>query len=467
MKNFFPTLIEVFTLGLFLFITWLMIKFPHYIVFIYPFFTFNLIILHIINSYFLEILTLIFSIFLGIVTILLLPNEFNIDKVFIFLEMLCFFLNYIILLKFEEKYRNQRTLWIEKKESLEKDVALLKINIETIQEEIYNTIVKIQNYKLVEEVVNRLSSFNDVSQLAKYVSGILKNLLLNTKIKLYLNDEDINDDMDLLVIEYCDKEKGLLYIPDTTIWFKETKNNFKKSLQKQKFKKSLLCVKLSTSTQQKLGYIICYSEDVIAEDNVRLVSLLASYISITLSNIKLFEDVKELSITDSLTGLYVQKYFKEVLNEEVKIAKHYERDLSLAIFDIDNFKQINDTYGHNVGDEVLIRFGDLLRTRLRETDILCRYGGDEFTVLFPDTNYKTAAEICEEIRDIVENEIIVISKYFFPKEEIITSRLKFSISCGVCEFSVDKFKNSEELLNYADKLLYKAKMAGKNRVVVC
>jgi diguanylate cyclase (GGDEF)-like protein len=465
MKNFFLSLIELLTLGLFLFITWLMLKFPYYIVFLYPLLVFNLIILPLINSYFLEILTLILSIFLGIITILLLPNEFYIDKIFLFFEMLGISLCYFTLFRFDREYKEQETLWIEKKENLEKDISSLKINIETLQEEIYSTIIKIQNYKLVNEVINKLSSFNNTKHLVKYITTILKDILPNLRIKFYLSDEEISDDIDLLVIEQCNNEKGLFYVPDTSIWFNEIKKNFKKSVQKSK--KSLFCLKLSTSTQQELGYLICYSDEVISEDNIRFLSLLSSYISISLANTKLFERIKELSITDSLTGLYVQKYFKEILNEEIKIAKYYQRDLSLAIFDIDNFKQINDTYGHNIGDEVLIRFADLLRTRLRETDILCRYGGDEFTVLFPNTNHKTAAEICEEIRNTVERETIVISKEFLPKEEFVPSRLKFYVSCGVCGFFKDKFKTADEFLNFADKLLYKAKMSGKNRVIVC
>ncbi|MFN3550962.1 MAG: GGDEF domain-containing protein, partial [Endomicrobiia bacterium] len=446
MKNFFLALFEIIVLLSFPLIAWLMVKFPNYIIFIYAIFAINIILFHFLKSSFLEILTLVLSVFVGMVVILLLP--YSTDRILISLEMLGLIASYFILFKLDENYERQKTLLVEKKENFEKEVSLLKIDLEKMQEEIYNNIVRIQNYKSLEEIVSKLSSFNDIKQLKKFLNEVFKNLLPNSVSRLYLSEENIKKDeenIDNILIDYCIKEGGLFYLPQTTQWVEEKCDNLqlKKYLQKRKVIKSIFCIKLESPNEQKiLGYIVCYSENYISEDTIRLISLLSTYVSMTISNIYLINYMEELAITDSLTGLYVQRYFKELLTEEIKIARHYNRELSLAIFDIDNFKQINDAYGHNAGDEVLIKFASILKTRLRETDIISRYGGDEFAVIFPDTENTSALGICEKIRNIVENEVVVIPKELIKKEEKSGSvRIKFFVSCGVCGFS-DKFSSA-------------------------
>ncbi len=470
MKNFFLALCEIIVLISYPFIAWLMVKFPNYIVFIYSLFIINIILFHFLKSSFLEVLTLVLSIFIGIATILLMPEEYNIDRIIVSFEMVGFVFSYFVLLKLDRMYERQKTLWVEKKENFEKEVTLLKIDLEKIQEEIYNNIIRIQNYKYLEEIVSKLSSFNEIKQLKKFLNEVFKNLLPNSFVKLYLSEEIIEDEqnVDNILINYCIKEGGLFYLPITIEWVERCENlQLKKYLQKLKIIKSIFCIKLESTNEQKvLGYIVGYSENYISEDKLRLISLLSTYISISISNIYLIKYMQELAITDSLTGLYVQRYFKELLEEEIKIARYYNRELSLAIFDLDNFKHINDTYGHNAGDEVLVRFANILKSRLRETDIISRYGGDEFAVIFPDTENKTAAKICEEIRNIVENEIVIPKEFIKKEKKLGSARIKFFISCGVCGF-FDKFNSATEFFNYVDSLLYKAKKTGKNKVVVC
>ncbi len=156
--------------------------------------------------------------------------------------------------------------------------------------------------------------------------------------------------------------------------------------------------------------------------------------------------LKDLSERDQLTGLYNRRYLDMKLNELVEIARNEGRKFSIILFDIDNFKKINDTYGHQVGDEVLIKISEAVKETLRETDIFGRWGGEEFLVILPDTEEPCA--VAERIRKIVES-----LKF--------TSNLKVSVSLGA---TVYREKDTpESIINRADEALYTAKEKGKNR----
>lgn len=172
--------------------------------------------------------------------------------------------------------------------------------------------------------------------------------------------------------------------------------------------------------------------------------------------VRLKEQFKQLSITDSLTGLFNRRHFDERGNEEFRRAQRYELPLSLITLDIDRFKNINDQYGHAVGDEVLVRLADELKKRLREVDIIGRLGGDEFGVLLPNTRLEEVEVLAERLRRSVE-ELTV-------NREDGSASVNFTISVGVAEVT-DEVSGLEELLSFSDKALYEAKNSGRNRVV--
>jgi diguanylate cyclase (GGDEF)-like protein len=160
--------------------------------------------------------------------------------------------------------------------------------------------------------------------------------------------------------------------------------------------------------------------------------------------------------TDPLTKLYNRRYFSEVSNNLFKISHRDFKPLSIVMIDIDNFKNINDTYGHSIGDRVIIKLAKTLFRLKRESDITCRYGGEEFIMLLPNTSIRGASVYSEKIRKKVEDTTVEI-------EEEIT--ITFTISLGVTQIDFINDKNIETVINRADEALYKAKKKGRNQVV--
>jgi two-component system, cell cycle response regulator len=174
---------------------------------------------------------------------------------------------------------------------------------------------------------------------------------------------------------------------------------------------------------------------------------------LTHERIQMLEKLKRLSITDGLTQLYNSRYFYNQVKTEIDRTTRYQRPLSLLLLDIDNFKEYNDRYGHLEGDKVLIRLGQLIKLCLRKMDSAYRYGGEEFTVLLPETEGTEAATVAERIRAAVESES-------FSQQE--GQSVHISISIGVTEFCMHE--NVALFVQRADKAMYNSKQAGRNRV---
>src|SRR3989338_3343678 len=159
------------------------------------------------------------------------------------------------------------------------------------------------------------------------------------------------------------------------------------------------------------------------------------------------QELERLSQTDSLTGLLNHRSFMQKMEEEVRRAGRYGSPLSLMMIDVDDFKIYNDTPGHLEGDRLLKKMAEIFRTNLRTTEFICRYGGDEFSIIFPETDAAQAAVAGEKIRAIVAKEFL---------------KAKVSISIGVAQFQTGC--GTEALIKEADELLYRSKKAGRNRV---
>ena len=172
--------------------------------------------------------------------------------------------------------------------------------------------------------------------------------------------------------------------------------------------------------------------------------------AIAIQNAQLYD----MAITDGKTKLYIHKYFETRLFEEYIRAERYNKELTVVMLDIDHFKKINDTYGHQFGDEVLIKIADVIKSTCRVCDIAARFGGEEFSIILPETNKDNGFLLSERLRKKVED------LEFEHEGQLI----KITISGGVSTYPDNNSKNSKNLLEQADKALYNSKGNGRNKV---
>lgn len=189
-------------------------------------------------------------------------------------------------------------------------------------------------------------------------------------------------------------------------------------------------------------------------------ALLDTYVyltALTLSNLTLLDSYKNQAITDGLTGLYNRRYMVEYMASLLSISKRGSKALALFMVDIDNFKRLNDEYGHNTGDLVLKAVARTMRRAIRDCDIIARYGGEEFVVTLPETDSAMASEVGERLREAVASiEWDTLGLGNIPQ---------VTVSVGIAEFPLHGYSHYH-LTNAADKALYVAKRSGKNCVVI-
>ena len=202
------------------------------------------------------------------------------------------------------------------------------------------------------------------------------------------------------------------------------------------------------------------NKDGITERIYKLCQLIANISANALENATLFESVQaaqdyfeEMSVRDGLTGLYNHRHFFDRLEEEFSRASRYAVPLSLVFFDLDDFKRINDLYGHTQGDQVLKKIGQLVRSIARESDIPARYGGDEFAIILPNTKEDGAFDLASRIHTA----ILDCEFENFPGEQI-------TVSSGISTFENKNIQSFDELVRLADDGMYRSKNQGKNMV---
>ncbi|PLX98491.1 MAG: GGDEF domain-containing protein [Desulfuromonas sp.] len=191
------------------------------------------------------------------------------------------------------------------------------------------------------------------------------------------------------------------------------------------------------------------------ESRLRILNILGSFASMSIDNARLHEQTQELACTDGLTGLYNHRQFKILFKEEIARARRYNKKLGVVMFDIDNFKHFNDTYGHPNGDQVLTVISKILKETLRDSDISFRYGGEEFIVLLPEVGITQTLKAARRILDAVNSD----------SQRALSAICDhgITISAGAASFPRDG-ENETDLLKVVDDMLYKAKALGKNRV---
>ncbi len=176
-------------------------------------------------------------------------------------------------------------------------------------------------------------------------------------------------------------------------------------------------------------------------------------LSVSLDNARIHRKINELSITDELTGLYNRRKMGEVIELEFNKAKRYGNSLSVMILDIDHFKRINDFYGHKTGDTVLSKIGGILNRNIRTIDTAVRYGGEEFVIILPQTDFNGAVISAKKIKNLIR------------KQNFTQIQGEVTVSIGIASLPDDNINTVDDILKIADDFLYEAKNSGRNRII--
>jgi diguanylate cyclase (GGDEF)-like protein len=192
-------------------------------------------------------------------------------------------------------------------------------------------------------------------------------------------------------------------------------------------------------------------------EKVQTLEIFATQAVTALQSARQYEEIKRLTFIDALTPAYNHRFFQEALTKEIHRHSRTGHEMALAMLDIDNFKKINDSFGHPVGDEILKGLVEELMTNARDSDVVARYGGEEFAIIFPDTPAHSARDAANRLREIVE-------RREFPLPQVDRT-LFVTVSIGVAIYPQDGL-TSADLISRADTALYWAKKHGKNQVAM-
>ena len=306
--------------------------------------------------------------------------------------------NYIIhIIQRLQKNRNHKVLVVD-------DSRVFRQQMQTILENLFFKVVAVAHG---EEAIGMLKSQPDISLvLTDYNMPVMNGLELTLEIrKTYTKNE-----LSILAISGNEDEEI------TALFLKNGANDYiKKPFSKEEFS-----CRVNNSIE--------------ALENIQLITNYAN--------------------RDFLTGLFNRRYFFDEMNEYIEEAKEKGEQFALGMIDIDHFKKINDTYGHDIGDKIIISLADILRSATNPQDIVARFGGEEFCVVLKNVNRHSAKEIFERLRENTEN-----FSYHFKDGQYI----HFTISIGAVMFHEDE--SLEDNLNEADMLLYKAKNNGRNQLI--
>lgn len=223
-------------------------------------------------------------------------------------------------------------------------------------------------------------------------------------------------------------------------------------------KEEILVVPVKVESNHSAG-IVCKKDPLarqLRDEEIKLIMTLAQQLNVYLDRLELYQKLHHLSNTDGLTGLYNHRFFHIRLEEELSRCRRIQKPLSLLIMDMDNFKDVNDKYGHQEGDRILSVIAGVLREGVRSSDVLARYGGDEFSAILPETDSKTAENIAHRILEKIKGTDIPVQN----------DKIRLSLSIGISTMLPDEIVPSRELINRADTALYEAKRRGSGSIKI-
>jgi len=210
-----------------------------------------------------------------------------------------------------------------------------------------------------------------------------------------------------------------------------------------------------TYANKNIGGIALYHKKGARFDSSRIIEIILQELKVLMRIKWLYSETKYLAITDGLTGLYNRRYFQQTLDREFARSNRYKNPLSMALFDIDNFKNVNDTYGHQFGDKVIAEISKIIRNSLRKTDYVARYGGEELVLILPETPIDQTKIPIERIRVKIQDH-----KFMYGDKAV-----QVTVSCGLAGIEPD-VNTHEDLILRADKALYESKRNGRNQTTI-
>ncbi len=215
------------------------------------------------------------------------------------------------------------------------------------------------------------------------------------------------------------------------------------------------------SENNLLGAIAAYSNiERLLQKDIDYLSQLTRQSGMTIQRANMYAEVLKYATLDALTGLNNRRQFEIRLNQEVSNSKRNNTPMCCMMIDVDYFKKVNDTYGHAAGDCVLRNVADIIKAEIREYDIACRYGGEEFFIILPQTTINEASLVAQRLRKVIEDTKTDIKECNIDN----VNYLKVTVSIGVCAY--DTSMDAAETAQKADKALYEAKETGRNRVII-
>jgi len=183
--------------------------------------------------------------------------------------------------------------------------------------------------------------------------------------------------------------------------------------------------------------------------------VLGAQVAVFIRSKERHDQLRSQAVIDELTGTYNRRYLDEQLTARLAEAQRYNDSFSIGLLDIDHFKRVNDTNGHQVGDQVLAETAAIINRQMRKEDLLARYGGEEFAVMLPHTDRLGAAILAERVREAIAEHVFVVP----------TGDINITVSMGLASFPIDEVEKDAELLKVADTRLYEAKHQGRNQTV--
>lgn len=411
----------------------------------------------------------LFFIFLAnlIIGSVLFHQKISLTNFFIFLITNCVIFSYLL-----SHYNNKISLIKIQIERNQEQINIINVDIKkdknygvTLKSNIilYGNLKKViedLNRSLKSEIVINVLSSTVFSLISKN-SGIALFYIVDNQYQKLNLVQSIKDESDLVILskegdifdQWVLRHSGQLIIEDL-------KNDFRfdpDTIRSQNTRS--ICSLISSpliSHNSLLGLLRLENKEsnFFDQDDLRFLSTVTDLGAVALENSLLFQKKQDLAIHDDLTGLFTKHYFIGRLKDETKRCQRLDQPLSLMMIDIDFFKQYNDKFGHTAGDIVLKKVGLLLRDSLGEQDSLfCRFGGEEFLVMLSGLNSQKSLAIADSLRKKIEKEKIVLRR----QDTHIT------VSIGIASIPIDT-KDEDELVQIADKAMYKAKEKGRNRI---